>query len=314
MKIAIFDKSAIVSDEISLDTFLKYGDVSVYDYCNAEAVREISRDCDIILCNKTPMNELTLEYADKLKYIGLFATGYNNIDLDFVKKQGIIVSNAPNYSTSAVAQHVFALILEIYNKVAGYDVSVKNGDWIRSKAFSYFPMPLYELGGKTIGIIGFGSIGKRVYEIARAFEMKVVIYTRTPDYSYDADFVTLDELISISDIVTIHCPLNEQTRYLINAETLSKMKANSILINTARGPIVDEQVLYNALSNKVIMAAGIDVLETEPMKPDCVLKNAPNIIITPHVAWAGVETRRRLVNLVEENLKAFLSEKPQNLL
>ncbi len=259
-----------------------------------------------MLCNKTILNRNNLKNAKNLKYIGLFATGYNNIDIDYCCERGIAVCNAPCYSTDSVAQLTFALILELTNRVCDYRSLVDKGDWKKSRTFSMFPIPLMELKGKTIGIIGFGSIGAKTAEIALAFGMRVLAFNRSPKAARGVEFVTQETLLSQSDIVTLHCPLNEQSRNLINKDTISKMKKGAYLINTARGPVVDEDALAAALKSGKLAGAGVDVLCTEPMSEDCPLYNIPNCIITPHIAWAGLETRERLLGIVFDNIRGFL--------
>ena len=312
MKIVITDSATVSSGDLSFDFLNRYGEVTAYDLTSPEQVAERIADADMVLCNKTPINRQTVGKAEKLRYIGLFATGFNNIDLELAKERNIPVCNVPGYSTDAVAQLTFAFILELANRVCDYNGLVAKGDWIKSRAFSFFPLPLFELAGKTIGIIGFGSIGRQVAKIAAAFNMNVLFYNRSPKSSNIAVQVSLDRLLAESDIVTLHCPLNKESEKLINTDTIAKMKPGAILINTARGAVVDEQALAKALNSGRLGGAGIDVLNSEPMSPDCPLLGAKNCIITPHIAWAGLETRKRLLGVVEENIKAFLSGKPVN--
>lgn len=312
MKIVITDKDTVTKGDLDLGIFSEFGDVVEYGLTAADEVSERIADADIVLCNKTLLNRDTLKEAKSLKYIGLFATGYNNIDLEYTKKKNITVCNAPGYSTGSVVQHTFALILELYNRVYEYNRKIKAGDWIKSRTFSYFPIPLNELEGKTAGIIGYGAIGKKVAEAAHAFGVKVLAYTRTPKESDITEFTDFYTLLEKSDIVTLHCPLNEQTTNLMNQDAFGRMKKNAVLINTSRGAVVDENALYNALCAEKIAGAGLDVLCNEPMSPDCILKDAPNCIITPHIAWAGLETRIRLLDIVIANIKGFLSGNIQN--
>lgn len=312
MKIVITDKDTVTSGDLSFDVFSKFGSVTEYGLTEPCETAERIRDADIILCNKTILTADNLKDAKNLKYIGLFATGYNNIDLEYTSKKGITVCNAPDYSTGSVVQHTFALILELCNRTHDYNKTVAEGDWIKSRTFSYFPIPTLELEGKTIGVVGFGSIGKRICEVALAFRMNVLVYTRSLKYKENVRFTGFNELLEKSDIVTLHCPLNEQTKGLMNMDSFSRMKQGAILINTARGPVIDENALFNALVSGKLSGAGVDVLCREPMDKDCILKNAPNLIITPHIAWAGLETRKRLLGIVAGNIEAFLAGEARN--
>lgn len=314
MRIVILDGDTISCNDIDLSGFYELGDVSLYGFTPKEEIAKRISDAEVVFCNKAPITEEVLSKCNNLKYIGLFATGYNNVDLDAAKRHNVTVCNAPSYSTNAVAQHVFALILSFYNHVSEYSKSVARGDWVQSKMFSYFDIPIFELAGKTIGIVGYGSIGRKVAEIARAFSMNVLVFTRTiPQNIQGIEFVNFDELLKRSDIVSLHCPLTEKTRGMINSEKLAMMKKSAILINTSRGPIVDEKDLAEALENEVIAGAGLDVVKVEPMLESNPLLNAKNCIITPHIAWAPYQTRKRLVNLVLENYKAWNNGKPQNV-
>lgn len=328
LKIVLPDIKTVSQGDIDISELKAYGNVITYEITESEELSERLRGADIILCNKSLMNAETLKYADNLKYIGVTATGYNNIDLEYTNSRGIVVSNAPDYSTDSVAQHTFALILNHYNRVAEYNTFVNQEGWMNSDTFSPFIYTMQELRDKTIGIIGFGNIGVKVAKIARAFDMNVIVYSRDREKTLRKaaealgesdvlqgriEITDIEKLVALSDIVTIHCPLNKQSEKLINETLLSKFKTNAILINTARGPIVDESALYDALENGVIAGAAIDVLETEPMKADCILMKAKNIVITPHVAWAPYETRKRLFDIVVDNLKAFLNGQPKNV-
>ncbi len=312
MKIVITDADTVTNGDISLDVFKKYGEVTVYGVTETSLVEERIKDADIVICNKTLLNRDNLKNAKNLKYIGLFATGYNNIDLEYTKANNIIVCNAPGYSTEAVAQHTFAFILSILNRVGEYNETVKQGDWIKSRTFSYFPLPLSELSQKTIGIVGYGSIGRRVGEIAKAFNMRVLVNNRSKVNDDSVTQVDFDTLLKESDIVTLHCPLNKDSENIMNKQAFDKMKDGAVFVNTARGGMVDEQALKEALVSQKLLGAGIDVLRSEPMDKDCPLLNVPNCYITPHIAWAGKETRERLLKLVEANIQSFLEGKPQN--
>ena len=313
MKILIADCATLTqNNDLDITVFEKYGDVVYNKNISRNELLNTVHEYDMILCNKTIIDRVVIESAKKLKFIGLLATGYNNIDITAAKENGITVCNAGSYSTSAVAQQVFAYILNHYNAVNRYNDFVQNGGWQQSPTFSVLCFPTDELKDKTIGIIGYGSIGKRVAEIALAFQMNVLVYTRTPKSDNRVRFTSLDELLKNSDIITPHCPLNEQSKEMFNKETFSKMKDRAFFINTARGGIINEQELAEVLKSGKLSGAAIDVLNHEPMSKDCVLKGVPNLIITPHTAWAPLETRKRLLGIVEDNIKAFLNGTPKN--
>ncbi len=313
MKITVLDKPSFTVGDINLDYLNSLGEVSYYGVLPVEEVVSACYDSPIAICNKTLFNKELIERLPNLKYIGVTATGYNNVDLAYAKERGITVCNVPGYSTVDVAQHVFAFILHSSNKVDVYDNSVKNGDWFKSKTFCYFDYPLTELAGKTLGVFGYGDIGKRVASIGNAFGMKVIVHTRTKPHDCPYLLVDKETLFKESDYLTLHCPLNEQTKHLISTETLSLMKKTAVLINTSRGPVIDETALRNALDNGVIAHAYLDVLAVEPMSKDCALIGAKNLTLTPHIAWAPTESRQRLMNIVADNVKAFLDGKPQNV-
>lgn len=313
MKIVITDADTVFDGCITADVFEKYGQVVSYPLTTAEQLAERITDADIVLCNKTWFGKQEMDAAKNLKYIGIFATGYNNIDLDYAKQKGITVCNAPGYSTEAVAQHAFALLLQIMNRVGDYNRLVAEGAWQTSATFSIFPFPMSELSGKTLGIVGYGSIGKRVAQIANAFGMDVLVHNRSRVTDETVTQVPFETLLKESDVVSLHCPLNKDSEKLMNAEAFAKMKQGAVLINTSRGPVVDEAALRDALLSGKLRAAGIDVLCKEPMAQDCALFGIENCYITPHVAWAGQETRARLLSVVEENLKAFLEGAPINV-
>lgn len=320
MKIIILDAMTLtLNNDIDFSDFNEFGEVIIYQSTSDEQVSERIKDADIVLCNKSNMNRENLKNAKNLKYIGLFATGYNNIDLDYTREKGITVCNAGSYSTEAVAQHVFAFILHYYNTISKYDKFVKEEGWINTSRFSPF-MEMKEVYGKTIGIIGYGSIGKKVGVIANAFGMNVLAYSRrairegerkSNEFTQYAD---IDTILKLSDIVTIHCPLNNDSMRMCNKEFFSKMKSDSLFINTSRGGVVDEDALIWALNNNIIGAAALDVIEKEPMASDCQLIKTKNIVITPHAAWAPLETRTRLVKIVFKNLKKWLAGTPINVI
>lgn len=313
MKVLLTDAATVTyQNDINLNVFEEFGEVTSYDAITREELLNIVYDYDIILTNKVVIDREVMEKAVNLKYIGLFATGYNNIDIEYAKEKRIAVCNAGSYSTNAVAQQVFAYILNKFSSVERYNELVQKGGWISSPTFSMLCCPTDELFGKTIGIIGFGSIGKKVADIAKAFDMNVLCYTRTPKEYNGIKFVSFEELLSKSDIVTAHCPLNEQSKGLFNDETFGKMKDGAFFINTSRGGVVNENALLTALKSGKLSGAAIDVLDKEPMAKDCVLLGAPNLIITPHTAWAPLATRQRLLDIVKSNLKSFLQGEKQN--
>lgn len=314
LKIVIPDKKTISNGDINFNCFKELAEVTEYELSGVELLPERIKDADIILCNKTPMNEQTLKNAKNLKYIGLFATGYNNVDLEYTKSRGITVCNAADYSTDAVAQHTFALILDHCSRVTEYNAFVQNGEWIKSDVFSPFVYSMRELSGKTIGIVGFGSIGRAVAKIAVAFNMKVLFYSRSGKTAPEGtEQVDLNTLVSKSDFVTVHCPLNKDSERMFNAELFTKFKKGAMFINTARGGVVDEIALKNALENGTLSAAAVDVIDVEPMSVGCPLLGAENLTVTPHVAWAPTETRARLIGIVYDNLKSYLNGKPKNV-
>lgn len=313
IKTVILEADTVTHGELPLTAFTELGDTEIYGITpNCDVIKNIG-DADAVICNKCLITDKVFESCKNLKYVGILATGYNNVDISSAKRHGVTVCNVPSYSTNSVAQHTFAFILHFFNSAAVYDKTVKNGDWIKSPTFSYFNIPTAELCGKTIGIVGYGSIGKRVADIARAFGMSVITYTRSPLKVTDGtECVALEELLKRADIVTLHCPLTEDNARLINADTLRLMKPTAFVINTARGALIDENALANALNGSAIAGACLDVLDSEPMRADCPLINAKNCVITPHIAWAPVQTRARLIEKAANNLKAWLDGKPQN--
>lgn len=313
VKAVILDADTITGGDVSFLPITGLTETRLFGFTTEAEAAERIGDAEVVLTNKVRITEDTIDKCPNIRFIGVFATGYNNIDIEAAKKRGIVIANVPGYSTNSVAQHTFALILNYYSSVGAYDRTVKNGDWCYSKLFSYFDIPLFELAGKTIGIVGYGAIGQAVGKIARAFNMNVLVHTRT----YPADdsgvrVVSLEELLKESDIVTLHCPLTDKTSELINKETLSLMKKTALLINTSRGGVINEPDLRDALNSGTIAAAGLDVLTIEPMAADCPLRDAKNCFFTPHIAWAPLETRERLIKMVAENVSAYLSGKPIN--
>lgn len=317
MKLVILDGYAENPGDLSWDALSDIVDeYEVYDNTEPELVLERSLDADILVTNKTPITRQLIEQLPRLKYIAVLATGFNIIDCEAARERGIAVSNIPAYSTDGVAQLVFALLLELTNRVALHSESVENGEWENSPHFCYWKSPLVELAGKTFGIVGFGKIGSAVAEIANAFRMRVLAYspnTHTYSGSGTVEFCTLEKLIEESDVISLHCPLNEGTKGLVNADFLSKMKKSAFLINTSRGPVINENDLAAALNSGEIAGAGLDVLCAEPPRGGNVLIGAKNCFITPHIAWASFEARTRLMNIFIENVKAFVSGSPKNV-
>lgn len=312
MKIVLTDAQTVLDNLVNADILKQFGDVEVFGLLRYDEVAEKIADADMVVCNKTLLDKNTLRLAKNLKYIGLFATGYNNIDIDYCKAHNIAVCNAGSYSTNAVAQHTFALILEHFNNTAKYNEYVQDGRWKRSKTFSPFVYPLSELAGKTLGIVGFGNIGKAVAKIANAFEMRVIAFNRSEKQADGVEFVSFDTLLRESDIVSVHCPLNSESQDMFDKNAFAKMKKGALFVNTARGGVMVEQDLFDALQSEHLGGAAIDTLRVEPMEEDCILMGAKKCIMTPHIAWAPVETRVRLMNIVADNIRAFLNGTPQN--
>ncbi len=312
MKIVILDGYALNPGDLSWDFLTEFGTVTYYDRTTGEDLT-VSRigDADIILLNKTAITESVLARCPSLKLICILATGYNVVDYVAAAKRGIPVCNIPGYGTDSVAQFTFALLLELCHQVGLHNRSVHNGQWSACPDFCYWKTPQMELAGKTMGIIGYGSIGQAVAKIARAFGMKILAYSRThrPGHEY----CDLDTLLANSDVVTLHCPLFPETKGIINASTIAKMKDGAILLNTARGPLLDEAAVAEALRSGKLRGAAVDVVCTEPIPADSPLLTAPNCIITPHMAWAPIEARQRILDIATDNIRGFLSGKPQNV-
>ncbi|MBR2715265.1 MAG: D-2-hydroxyacid dehydrogenase [Ruminococcus sp.] len=313
MKIVVLDAQTITKGDISLRPLEKFGEVVTYNLTSYDEIPKRINDADAVICNKTVLDEGSLKDAKNLSYIGLFATGYNNIDTDYCKKHNITVCNAGSYSTNAVAQHTFALILEHYSNVGKYSEFCHNGGWQTSKTFSPFVFPLSELSEKTIGIVGFGAIGQAVAKIALAFDMNVLAYNRSQKDFDNVKFVDFDTLLSLSDIVTVHCPLNDESNEMFSKDTFAKMKKGAFFVNTARGGVMVENDLIDALENSHLSGAGVDVLSVEPMRKDSKLPNTKNLILSPHIAWAPIETRERLIEIVCKNIECFIKGSPINV-
>ena len=312
MKILLTESDALISNgDLSLEVFEGLGDYVEYKNISREDLLKEAVDSDVILCNKVLIDREVFKIAKKLKYVGTCATGYNNVDTCCARENGVCVCNVAGYSTNAVAQQVMAYILNHYTRLDKYNEFVKADGWKKAKIFAPLVYTTEEVYGKTLGIIGYGSIGKAVEKAALGFGMNVIVNTRTVREK-DKKFVSLDELLEKSDIVTIHCPLTEQSADMMNKDAFAKMKDGAFFINTARGGVVVEEDLYNALESGKLSGAAVDVLKTEPMAGNCVLANAKNITITPHTAWAPYSTRKRLVEMVAENLRAFLNNEEVN--
>lgn len=315
MKIVILDGHSANPGDLSWKALEEFGELTVYDRTSKAEIVERTKDANAILTNKVALREEVLEKLPNLKYIGVLATGYNIIDTAAATARGITVCNVPAYSTSSVAQMVFAHILTITNRVEHYTAQIREGEWSRKSDFCYWDTPLRELSGKTIGIVGLGDIGYRVACIAHYFGMDVYAFTSKnapvlPEYIRKT---TMDGLLAASDILTLHCPLTASTRELIDESALERMKRGAILINTARGPLVNEQAVAAALQSGQLAAYGADVMCAEPPAADNPLLVQPNAYLTPHVAWASIEVRTRLVNIAVENMRAFVDGAPQNV-
>lgn len=314
MKIVILDGYALNPGDLSWKGFEKQGDLTVYEHTPADKIAERSKDAEILITNKTPLSAETISSLDKLKYIGVLATGYNIVDVKTAKEKGITVTNIPSYSTMSVAQRVFALLLTVTDRPEHYAIETAAGKWSSQRDFCYWNTPLMELAGKNFGIVGMGNIGKAVAKIALAFGMNVKAYSskNRQDLPEGVEKVTLDELWKESDVISLHCPLTPETKEMVNEKSISEMKRGVILINTGRGQLVDEKGVAEGLASGKIGAFCADVLSTEPPCADNPLLKAPNTYITPHTAWATKEARTRLMDIAAANLEAFLKGTPQN--
>lgn len=297
--------------DLSWDSFSKYADITVFERTPQELAVEHIGNSDAILLNKVKITSEILSKCPNLKYIGVLATGYNTLDVDAVKNAGICATYIPDYSTNAVAQHVFALITYFTNHVAVHNESVINGDWTKNPDFCYWKKPLIELCGKTLGILGYGKIGRQTAKIAEAFRMNVIVcpHKITPEIE---NFVNFDSLLKKSNFISLHVPLTEETEEIIDSSAISKMKDGAYIINTARGGLINENDMRAALDSGKIGGYAADVLLHEPMNSDCPLLNAPNCVLTPHIAWAPPETRARLLKIALENFANYLEGNVQN--
>ena len=312
MKITVLDGFAVNPGDLDWGILEPFGQVTVYDRTESQqqSIQRIG-DSQIVLVNKTPLPASVIEACPSIRMIGMLATGYNIVDVECARRHGIPVCNVPCYSTDSVAQFSIALLLEICHHIGRHDVLVHQGAWTSCQDFCLWTTPQIELAGKTMGIIGYGRIGQKTAEIARTLGMAVLAYSRTP--KPEGTFVDLDTLLAQSDVISLHCPLFPQTRELINRERIAKMKDGAILINTARGGLLEEQAVADALAEGKLRAVGLDVATVEPIQKDNPLLSAPNCVITPHMAWTPIEARRRLLNTVKENIRCFIQGCPQNV-
>ena len=314
MKIVILDGHALNPGDLSWDFLNQFGEVTVYERTPEELIVSRIGDADIVLLNKTPIAAAILDACPSVKLICVLATGYNVVDCAAAKERGIPVCNVPDYGTAAVAQFTFALLLELCHQVGHHARTVRDGKWCDCPDFCYWDTPQMELAGKTLGIVGFGRIGRAVGKIGNAFGMKVIAYNRSQSEEGKAigSYVNLEELLATSDIISLHCPLTAENTGMIKASTIAKMKDGVILINTARGPLVDEAAVASALKTGKLRGYACDVISAEPMTESNPLKTAPNCIVTPHMAWAPIESRKRIQDCTERSIRAFLDGKPIN--
>jgi glycerate dehydrogenase len=315
MKIVVLDGYTLNPGDLSWDDLKNIGDVVIYDRTPEDKTLERAENAQIVLTNKVILDKKKIEALPKLTYIGVLATGYNVIDLKAASDRGITVTNIPAYSTDSVAQNVFAHLLEITQNVSYHSRRVFAGAWVNSKDFSFWEKPLVELSGMTMGIIGFGRIGKAVANLAQAFGMNVIVYNRSAikQLPQGIKAVSLDRIFDSSDVISLHCPLTDDNYQMINVARLNRMKRSAILINTARGALIDEQALADALNSGRIYAAGLDVLSSEPPKESNPLLKAKNCFITPHIAWATRAARSRLMDIAVNNIKSFIEGRPVNV-
>ena len=316
MKIVILDGNALNPGDLSWDPIREFGEVTVYPRTESleDTIQRIG-DSEIVLINKVPITEEVFAACPNIKLICVQATGYNVVDCEAAKRRRIPVCNVPSYSTAAVAQFTMALLLEVCHRIGHHDRLVHEGKWCESESFCFWDSPQMELAGKTIGIIGFGSIGQAVGRLSKALGMEVITYSRSvrSEGKEIAEYVDLDTLLARSDVISLHCPLFPETEKMINEQTIGKMKDGVILLNTSRGGVIDETAVAEGLRSGKIRAAAVDVVSEEPMRRDNPMLTAPNCIITPHMAWAPIETRKRLLGVVAENIRGFLNSSPRNV-
>jgi len=319
MNMVVLDGYTLNPGDLTWENLEQFGDLKVYDRTdfNSEKVIKAISDAEVVFTNKVPLTKEVLTKVPNLKYIGVMATGYNIIDIETAHKLNILVTNVPDYSTNSVAQFTMGLLLEMCHHIGDHNRAVKDGEWTKSLDFCFWNTPLIELAGKTMGIIGFGRIGQATAKVAQAFGLNILAYNRSKDYALESEtcrYVELEELFEKSDIISLHCPLTESTKGIINKQNMSKMKDGVMVINTSRGGLIMEAELREALDSGKIGYAAVDVVSSEPMKEDNPLLKAKNCIITPHIAWATKESRTRMMGIVSDNLKAYISGKPINVI
>ena len=314
MELVILDGGMANPGDLDWGAFSAHGSLRVFEDTVTDEKTIIGRiaNAEVVLTNKTPISKQVLEACPQIRYIGILATGYNVVDVAAAKQRGIPVCNVPTYGTDAVAQHTFALLLEICSRVGHHADQVRAGRWSR-ESWCFWDTPLTELAGKTIGIIGFGRIGAAVANIAKAFSMRVLAYSRTKKEADGVEFVSLDKLFAASDVISLHCPLTDETQHIIYRDSIAKMKDGVIILNTGRGPLICENALADALQSGKVFAAGLDVLSVEPPAANHPLTSLPNCFITPHLAWASKDSRIRLLNCAAENLRQYLAGTPINV-
>ncbi len=315
MNIVILDGYTLNPGDLDWNEFRKLGNLKVYDRTPTELIVERSKDAEILITNKTEISADVISQLPKLKYVGVLATGYNVVDVRAATEKGIVVTNVPAYSTNSVAQHTFALLLELVSSVGVHNISVQNGEWVKAEDFTYSKTPLIELNGLTLGIIGFGQIGRAVAKIANAFGMKILINNRSeiikaPEYVTSTSKI---ELLKNSDVISLHTPLTSENEKFIDKEAIEMMKPTAYFINTGRGGLINEADLAESLNTNKIAGAALDVLSTEPPKKDNPLLSAKNCIITPHVAWSTIAARKRLMEVAVANVETFINGEPQNV-
>ncbi len=317
MKAVYLEEGAVNKGDITLKPIMDVIETEVYYNTTEEDKFEHIGDAEVVFSNKVIFDEETFKKCPNLKYIGVCATGYNVIDIEAAKRHGVTVTNVPAYSTDAVAQLTWGFIIELVNHISVHNKSIHEGDWCKSEIFCYWLDKVTELSGKTLGVIGYGNIGRKVTDIALIFGMKVLVYTAHPD-KYEAKenmkFVSKDEVFKNADIITLHCPMNDETKGMICKENIEKMKDGIYIVNVSRGGLVNEQDLADALKSGKVAGAAADVVSVEPIKEDNPLLGAPNMILTPHIGWASVEARERLIQAVADNLKAYLNGEKLNVL
>ena len=316
MKIVVLDGYTVNPGDLSWDHLRELGDLVVYDRTPGDKTVERIGDAEIVITNKTVIDRNVFEACQKIQYVGVLATGYNVVDIEAAKEKKIPVVNVPAYSTASVGQLAIALLLEICHHVGEHSQSVKSGEWTKSVDFCYWKSPLIELEGKTMGVIGFGNIGQKTACIAQALGMKILVNSRREIKELESDtlrYVGLDELFAKADVISLHCPLAENTKGIINRDSIARMKDGVIIINTSRGPLVVEEDLAAALNSGKVYAAGVDVVSCEPIQAENPLLRAKNCIITPHIAWAPIEARSRLLDCAVNNLRSFLAKTPVNV-